>query len=121
LTNKRWIQKNTDINRELNPNDLPPNTIERYNDIIIVNIEPVKAVLIAESDPKNYKIWIYVDESFTKYDESYIGVEIDSWKECDEFINQFKSVVPLDEPTEEISYGIKFIHYQSRKQSSNFI
>lgn len=111
LTNKRWIQKNIDMNRYIYPNDFPPDTIERNNDIIFANLDAVKAVMVAESDPKNYRIWIYLKESFTEYDDPHIGVEIESWGEYDKFMRCFKQFVPLGEPKEEISYGIKFIHY----------
>jgi len=111
LTNKRWIQKNIDMNRYIYPKDFPPDTIERNNDIIFVNLNAVKAVMVAESDPKNYRIWIYLKEPFTEYDDPHIGVEIKSWGEYDKFMHCFKQFVLLGEPREEISYGVKFIHY----------
>lgn len=122
LTKEKWIQKNLDENKKLYPEDLPINVLERHNDIIFANLDSVKAVMIAETEPENYRIWIYVDESFTEYDDPHLGVEIETWEEFDGFMRNFKKFVPLDEPEgENVGYGVKFTYYLSEKFKNGII
>lgn len=112
LTKKRWIQKNLDWNTMIYPDELPPNAIEKIDDMIFVNLECIKAVLITVGNLEKYEFLMYVDESFTEYSNPNIGIELESKGEYDDFMHIFKKYVPLDEPEEEdVGDGIKFIYH----------
>ncbi len=112
LTKDKWIQKNLDINTEITFEDLPPNTLEQVKDIVVVNLSAIKAVMVGIEEYDLHRVWLYVDDSFTEYKDSNLGIELESGEEYKQFMDVLRKYVPLDEPEQEdLGYGVKYIYY----------
>jgi len=93
LTNKRWIQKDYDLNFNIDISKYTKGALERKKDIVFVNLEKIQVIYTVED--KKYMIAFYIDYDEENLEETYLGV----WLSPEEFkkvMKILKKVIPIE-------------------------
>jgi ABC-type multidrug transport system fused ATPase/permease subunit len=97
ITNKRWIQKDFDLNSNVEVSDYFKETIEKFKDIVFVNLEKIEAIYTFED--KTNIIALYIEYNEENPEETDFGVWVSS-KEFHKAIDTLKKVIPLENEKE---------------------
>ncbi|HEY0089926.1 MAG TPA: hypothetical protein VGB37_13840 [Candidatus Lokiarchaeia archaeon] len=98
ITNKRWIQKDFDLNSNVDVSEYPEEAIEKFKDIIFVNLEKIEAIYTFEN--KINVIALYLEYNEENPEETDFGVWV-PLKEFHKAIDTLKKVIPLESEKED--------------------
>ena len=105
ITNKRWIQKDYDLNSNIDISKYSTKVLEKSGDIIFVNMESIQVIYTYEDN--GYTILFYIDYDEDNLEDSNLGVLLSSM-EFIKAIKTLKEVIPLKKEKQDEFGGTIF-------------